>query len=119
MTNKDIEKRYQTAYSHAVPDVFDKVLAECEKEDQQKTILLETPKIIKPMWRKMVSVAAAIAVILSIYISLWSIIISLWAVFASLIGCALSGVLAGIIFALNDNIPSGIAILCTEGYSRK
>ncbi len=65
MTNKDIEKRYQTAYSHAVPDVFDKVLAECEKEDQQKTIVLETPKIIKPMWRKMVSVAAAIAVILT------------------------------------------------------
>jgi hypothetical protein len=65
VTNKDIEKRYQTAYSHAVPDVFDKVLAECEKEDQQKTIVLETPKIIKPMWRKMVSVAAAIAVILT------------------------------------------------------
>jgi hypothetical protein len=65
VTNKDIEKRYQTAYSHAVPDVFDKVLAECEKEDQQKTIVLETPKIIKPMWRKMMSVAAAIAVILT------------------------------------------------------
>ena len=65
MTNKDIEKRYQTAYSHAVPDVFDKVLAECEKEDQQKTIVLETPQIIKPMWRKMVSVAAAITVILT------------------------------------------------------
>ncbi len=65
MTNKDIEKRYQTAFSHAVPDVFDKVLEECKNTEEQKTVVFHQPKIIKPMWRKMVSVAAAIAIVLT------------------------------------------------------
>ena len=39
---------------------------------------------------------AAVAVILSLYVSLWSVIISLWAVFGSLIGCSFDGMVAGI-----------------------
>ena len=54
---------------------------------------------------------AAIAVILSLYLSLWSVIVSLWAVFASLAACALSGIAAGIFFACSDNNLAGIAIV--------
>ncbi len=53
---------------------------------------------------------AAVAVILSVYASLWSVIISLWAVFVSLIGCSLGGIAAGILFSIKNNLPTGIAM---------
>lgn len=53
---------------------------------------------------------AAVAVILSLYISLWSVIISLWAVFGSLVGCSFGITVAGIIFACNRNALPGIAM---------
>lgn len=65
MTNKDIEKRYQEAFSHAVPDVFDKVLEECVNTNQQKTFVFEPQKIIRPMWRKMASIAAMVAIVIT------------------------------------------------------
>lgn len=52
---------------------------------------------------------AAIAVILSLYISLWSVIISLWAVFGALIACTFGGVTSGIIIALTNTSFIGIA----------
>lgn len=60
---------------------------------------------------------AAFAVILSLYISLWSVIVSLWAVFASLIVCALGGLIAGIGFVFAGNgfaggAMIGIGVLC-------
>ena len=54
---------------------------------------------------------AAFAVILSLYISLWTVIISLWAVFASLAACSIGGVLACVIFAVGGNCASGVAML--------
>ena len=53
---------------------------------------------------------AVVAVILSLYISLWSVIISLWSVFGALIGGAFGGVLAGSVFICDGNILSGIAM---------
>lgn len=53
---------------------------------------------------------AAVAVILSIYVSLWAVIISLWAVFGSIIGCAFGGIAAGIGFSCNGNVFTGIAM---------
>ncbi len=62
-----------------------------------------------PIWLSLA--VATFATILSLYVSLWSVIISLWAVFGSLIGCALSGIAAGIVFSLNGNELSGIAMI--------
>lgn len=62
-----------------------------------------------PIWLSLL--IAAIAVVLSIYVSLWSVIVSLWAVFGSLAACAFAGILAGIIFACTGNVFSGIAML--------
>ncbi|MBR2371018.1 MAG: DUF1700 domain-containing protein [Clostridia bacterium] len=61
---------------------------------------------------------AAVAVILSVYVVLWSAIISLWAIFASLVACALGGTVAGVLFAVMGNALPGIAtvgagIFCT------
>ncbi len=54
---------------------------------------------------------AAFAVILSLYIVIWAVIGSLWAVFASLIGCAIGGIAAGVVFAFTDNALAGAAVL--------
>lgn len=54
---------------------------------------------------------AAVAVVFSLYISMWSVIVSLWAVFGSLAACALSGIAAGILFACHGNTLSGTAIV--------
>ncbi len=62
-----------------------------------------------PIWLSLL--IAVFAVILSLYISLWSVIISLWAVFASVVACAPACVVAGVLFALDGNILSGIAMI--------
>lgn len=52
---------------------------------------------------------AVIAVILSLYISLWSVIVSLWSVFVSLAICSVASVLS--IFGIGGNGAGGIAML--------
>lgn len=64
-----------------------------------------------PIWLSL-GIAAA-AVILSLYISLWSVIISLWAVFASLAVCPVIGVPACFIFIADGNVANGIASLAS------
>lgn len=54
---------------------------------------------------------AAVAVIFSLYVSLWSVIVSLWAGFGSLVGCAFGGIVGGIVIACNENVLSGVAML--------
>lgn len=51
-----------------------------------------------------------VAVILSVYVSLWSVIISLWAAFVSLVASSFGGVMAGILFSIKDNLLTGIAM---------
>lgn len=62
-----------------------------------------------PVWLSLL--IAAIAVIASLYISLWSVILSLWAVFGSLVGCSFGSIIAGIGFALGNHTLSGIAMI--------
>ncbi|MBR2460562.1 MAG: DUF1700 domain-containing protein [Clostridia bacterium] len=65
-----------------------------------------------PIWLSLV--IAAFSVIFSIYAVLWSIVVSVWSVFASLAACAISGVVAGIIFSFIGNGLSGI-VTATAG----
>ena len=62
-----------------------------------------------PVWLAL-GIATA-AVILSLYVLLWSVIISLWAVFASLAACSIGGIVAGIVFTIVDNGVAGIAMI--------
>ena len=65
MTNKDIEQRYTKAFSAATPDIFDAVLEECAKPRSDSPIIVPMFERKKPIWRKAISIAAAIAVILT------------------------------------------------------
>ena len=62
-----------------------------------------------PIWISLA--ASALVVILSLCAALWSVVISLWAVFASLAGCALGGLIAGIVFAAGGNGTVGLAMM--------
>ncbi len=54
---------------------------------------------------------ALIAVIFSVYVSLWSVIISLWSVFASLVASAVGGVVACVVLSIGGKVYTGVAML--------
>ena len=62
---------------------------ESKKHFKVWTILLLA--LGSPIWISLI--ISFFAIVISLYISLWAIIISLWAVFASLIGCAIGGII--------------------------
>lgn len=102
-----------SVYEIVAQVIADIPLAKIAKERIKPKRRLSAGEIVllalgSPIWLSLV--IAAIAVILSLYVSLWSVIISLWAVFGSIIGCAFGGIVAGIVFAYNGNILTGIAM---------
>ena len=62
-----------------------------------------------PLWLPLL--IAALAVMLSLYLSLWAGILSLWAVFGTVIGCAFGVAVAGVGFALSGNGLTGMAMI--------
>ena len=62
-----------------------------------------------PIWLSLL--IAAVAVVLSLYISLWAVVISLWAAEASLWTCALAGIVAGVGFIAGEHAATGIAVI--------
>lgn len=62
-----------------------------------------------PIWASLL--IAALAVIISVYAVIWAAVIALWAAFASFAACGLSGIAAGIVFAVNGNGLTGIAMI--------
>ena len=61
-----------------------------------------------PVWLPLA--ISALAIIISLYVVLWSLVVSAWAVFASLIGGALGGVVGGVITAIFNNQVAGIVL---------
>ena len=62
-----------------------------------------------PLWLPLL--AAAFAVVLSLYVTVWSVIASFWAVFVSLSVSAVFVSLAGILVAIFGSTAPGIAVL--------
>ncbi len=62
-----------------------------------------------PLWFPLL--AAALAVLLSLYISLWAVIIALWAVYISLVVGFIAGVVSCVIFVASGKTASGVAML--------
>lgn len=54
---------------------------------------------------------AAVAVIFSLYVSLWAVVVSLWAVFASFAACAVGSAVTCAVFAAGGSGASGLAVL--------
>ena len=62
-----------------------------------------------PIWLSLL--IAIFAVVLLIYVSLWSVIVSLWAAFASFVGGALGGIAGGIVFIVYGKLLSGLFLI--------
>ena len=62
-----------------------------------------------PIWFSLL--IAAIAVVISLYASLWSVIVSLWAGFASLVASGLYAIVVSIVTAIADSVVKGCALL--------
>ncbi len=62
-----------------------------------------------PIWFSLL--VAALAVIFSLYVSLWAVVVSFWAAFVSFVACAFAGILLGIgLITVGKGVPGGIFI---------
>ena len=89
-------------------------LTKLAKENHKPNRRLKAWEIVllalgSPIWLSLG--IAAIAVIISLYASLWAVVISLWAVFASFVGCAIGCTFGGIIISFAESLPLGIALI--------
>lgn len=62
-----------------------------------------------PIWVSLL--AAALAVVISLYAAVWSVVAAFWSVFGAFVGGAIGGVAWGVWFMVLDKIPVGIAII--------
>jgi len=84
-----------------------KIVKEKVKSKRKRNALEITLLAVgSPVWVPLL--IAAVAVIFSLYISLWAVVVSLWAVFASFTVCAVAGVIFGAIFALCGDVYAGV-----------
>ena len=134
----DIEERIDF-YSEMIDDKIEEGILEVEAvasigrvEDIVSQIVAEVPikKLVKqkikrenklkaweivllavgsPIWASLL--IAFLAVVLSLYISLWAVIISLWAVFVSLVASGFAGIVGGAVLSLTGNGASGLALM--------
>lgn len=62
-----------------------------------------------PIWVSLL--IAAVAVVFSLYVSLWAVVISLWAVFASFVVGCVGALTFGIGYCLSGNLPAGLVLI--------
>ena len=95
-------------------------LGKIAKESLTKKRSLHTWEIILlilgfPVWLPLL--ISAVAVVLSLYVSIWAVVISLWAVFASLASCGLAGIFAGIVITFLSGLTPGVFLLSLSLFS--
>ena len=138
LPQNDVEERL-AFYDEMIEDRMEEGLSECEAvasigsvDEIISQIVADVPlsKIVKekikparqlkvweilllvlgsPIWLSLV--IAAVAVIVSLYASLWAVVISLWAVFASLAASFVGCLLACFVFLAGGNATAGVATL--------
>ncbi|MBO5883875.1 MAG: DUF1700 domain-containing protein [Clostridia bacterium] len=96
--------------AHIVDDI---PLSKIAKEKIRPKRYLKAWEIVllavgSPLW--LVLGLSAFAIVIALYAVIWSLVVSAWAVFASLSAVGAVGIPAGILFAINGNILSGIAL---------
>ena len=78
-------------------------------EKQHKPWIVLLLVLGSPVWLPLG--IAALAVALSLCISIWAVIISLWSAFGAVAACGVAGVLAGGVLAAGGNVSAGLAVL--------
>ena len=83
-----------------------------KRENKLKTWEIVLLAVGSPIWASLL--IAFLAVVLSLYISLWAVIISLWSVFVSFVASGFSGLVSGTVFSFTGNGVSGLFIIGTS-----
>lgn len=101
----------ESVVSHIIEDIS---LSKLVKEKIKPNRRLNAWEIVllalgSPIWLSLG--IAAIAVVISIYLSVWAVVISLWSVFASLVGSAIGCVFGGIVISFAESLLLGIALI--------
>ena len=102
----------------SVQEIADQVIREIPikkiaKEKVKSTGRLNAWQVVllvlgSPVWLSLG--IAMLAVIFSVYVSLWAVIVSLWSVFASLAACAVGVFGAGVVFSCIGKVTPGLAM---------
>lgn len=105
----------------SVDEVINQILKEIplskivnEKRKTIKSKQLKAWEIVllalgSPIWISLL--IAFLAILLSIYVSLWSVVILVCAIFVSFIGCSIIGLIAGLIFCLSQQVNYGLMLI--------
>ena len=105
----------------SVDEVINQILKEIplskivnEKRKTIKSKQLKAWEIVllalgSPIWISLL--IAFLAILLSIYVSLWSVVILVCAIFVSFIGCSIIGLIAGLIFCLSQQVNYGLMLV--------
>lgn len=138
LSQDDIEERL-TFYSEMIDDRIEEGVSEDEAVREMGSvkavaaqILADTPltKLVKekvkpsrtlrtweivllvlgsPIWFSLLIAAAA--VVFSVYVVIWSVVVALWSVEVSFAACSLGGIAAAVMFAVQANGVTGLAML--------
>lgn len=105
----------------SVDEVINQILKEIplskivkEKRKTIKSKQLKAWEIVllalgSPIWISLL--IAFLAILLSIYVSLWSVVILVCDMFVSFIGCSIIGLIAGLIFCLSQQVNYGLMLV--------
>ena len=85
------------------------------REKRFKTSTIVLLAVSSPLWASLL--IAAIAVIFSVYVSVWACVVSLWACFAACAACAPAGVVLGFAYIFSGNVLTGVAALGLSAFS--
>ncbi|MBO5870155.1 MAG: DUF1700 domain-containing protein [Clostridia bacterium] len=101
----------ESVVSHIIEDIS---LSKLVKEKIKPNRRLNAWEIVllalgSPIWLSLG--IAAIAVVISIYLSVWAVVISLWSVFASLVGSAIGCVFGGVLVMFGGAYLTGVALI--------
>ena len=94
--------------------IEDTSLTKLVKEKIKPSRRMKTWEIVllvlgSPLWLSLI--IAAIAVVISIYLSVWAVVISLWLVFASFVGSAIGCVFGGVLVMFGGAYLTGVALI--------
>ncbi len=82
-------------------------LAKPKKKRRTREIVLLA--VGSPLWISLA--AAAFAVVVALYSSLWAVIVSIWAAFVALTASSVAGIAAALPFGISGGAPVGFAML--------
>lgn len=66
MTDRELEHKIRTAFSHAAPDILDTVLQDCQHDTERKVIIMKEAPKRRTLVKRLAGIAAALFLLLAV-----------------------------------------------------